>query len=207
MTRIRAVQLVAAGVLVIAGGCSATPSGGASVNTSELSGDSGVEASPDPNTNAGLSDKRAVSQECNSMDDLLEQALSELDSGKEFITASKAWDEADNANEFDRVASELQGAWLNFVGDFWDAYQSEFDVLAAADKQARSAYDAMKDYVGLAPSFYAGEIPQFDDPEAMEKIAAGEDVDVNPEFTHASERLSDDVAAISICLPTWPVMF
>ncbi|MFC5369354.1 hypothetical protein [Arcanobacterium bovis] len=158
--------------------------------------------------NASLPKVSAPSDHCAEMNKILVSSFSSSALGRKFVAAQKKRANVNDPSELLARNKIVTDAWVAFVVDFWGTQHEALAKATADDEHARQALSALSDYAELAPDMLNGKVPQFlDEKQAQIDLASGKKPQINPEFTIRSNKIATAIDHLSLCMPSWPVLF
>lgn len=162
-----------------------------------------VKSSAGPNTK--LPPVKAGSQGCAAMDAVLSDLLEQTPQGKTFTqrVAQIQSQQTDPNSGTVNAAPE----WAQFLQILPKHYE-EFAAAAGTDKAANEALDNLHRIVKIEPQLISGEIPEYTDLEAAQRLLEeGTPPAQNPKYVESRTQLDKALNQVTWCMPTWPVIF
>lgn len=162
-----------------------------------------VKSSAGPNTK--LPPVKAGSQGCAAMDAVLSDLLEQTPQGKTFTQRVAQI----QAGQTDPNSGTVNAApeWAQFLQILPKHYE-EFAAAAGTDKAAKEALDNLHQIVQIEPQLISGEIPEYTDLEAAQRLLEeGTPPAQNPKYVESRTQLDKALDQVTWCMPTWPVIF
>lgn len=146
-------------------------------------------------TEAALASLAPAGEGCAAMDGIVADALRDSEPGRAFTQA----------------VGSLEGStvrWLALVDYLATSERGRLAAAAGQDPVAADALSALDTYARLAPQVLGGQMEQYADPiQAKADLEAGREPSPDPAFLQAEEDMAEAHAALSECMPSWPVVF
>ena len=162
-----------------------------------------VKSSAGPN--AQLPPVKAGSKGCAAMDTVLSNLLEQSPQGKTFtqrVAQIQAQQTDPNAGTVNATPE-----WAQFL-QILPKHYAEFAAAGGTDSDARKALDNLHKIVEIEPRLISGEIPEYTDPEAAQRLLdEGTAPAQNPKYVENRTQLDKALDQVTWCLPTWPVIF
>ena len=97
--------------------------------------------------------------------------------------------------------------WAQFLQILPKHYE-EFAAAAGTDKPAKEALDNLHQIVQIEPQLISGEIPEYTDLEAAQRLLEESTPPAqNPKYVESRTQLDKALDQVTWCMPTWPVIF
>lgn len=162
-----------------------------------------VKSSAGPN--AKLPPVKAGSQGCAAMDTVLSDLLEQTPQGKTFTQRVAQIQSGQTDPNAETVNATPE--WAQFL-QILPKHYGEFAAAAGTDKAANEALDNLHQIVQIEPQLISGEIPEYTDLEAAQRLLEeGTPPAQNPKYVESRTQLDKALDQVTWCMPTWPVIF